>query len=274
MPAVDSHAHAFDLTRQGWGGDRGFDIQPNELGTARQFLHMLSCHGFTHGVLINPLGGYGANNTYMLEAIAEAGGRLKGVALLPDATPEAEISRMVEGGIVGIRFNLDFPTSPPLLGPAGERALARAREVGWFAQIHYHHGESIIAALPVLRGAGLPVIIDHSGRPELEGGLAQRGFQALLELGRSTDAVIKLSGVFRFSKTGSPYADTDPYIAALIEAFGMDRCIWGSDWPFLRARERVDFGPLLAALHRVVPDAADREKVLWTTPARLFRMSA
>ena len=25
MPAVDSHAHAFDLSRQGWGGDRGFD---------------------------------------------------------------------------------------------------------------------------------------------------------------------------------------------------------------------------------------------------------
>lgn len=274
MPAVDSHAHAFDLTRQGWGGDRGFDIQPNELGTAPQFLHMLACHGFTHGVLINPLGGYGADNTYMLEAIRDAGGRLKGVALLPDGTPDAEIRRMVEGGIVGIRFNLDFPTSPPLLGPVGERALARAREVGWFAQIHYHHGASVIQALPTLRAAKLPVIIDHSGRPELEGGLRQQGFQALLELGRSTAAVIKLSGVFRFSRTGSPYEDTDPYVAALIGAFGIDRCIWGSDWPFLRAKARTDYGPLLAALHRVVPDAAEREKVLWANPARLFRMRA
>ena len=274
MPAVDSHAHAFDLSRQGWGGDRGFDIQPNELGTAPQFLHMLSTHGFTHGVLINPLGGYGANNTYMLEAIRAAGGRLKGVALLPDATPEAEIRRMVDGGIVGIRFNLDFPTSPPLHGPAGERSLARAREAGWFAQLHYHHAESIIAALPVLRAARLPVIIDHSGRPELKGGLHQKGFQALLEYGRSTDAVIKLSGVFRFSATGSPYEDTDPYIAALVDAFGIERCIWGSDWPFVRAKGRVDFGPLLAALHRVVPDAADRGKVLWANPARLFRMTA
>ncbi|NKE43828.1 amidohydrolase [Roseomonas frigidaquae] len=274
MPAVDSHAHAFDLTRQGWGGDRGFDIQANELGTAPQFLHMLASHGFTHGVLINPLGGYGANNTYMLEAIAASAGRLKGVALLPDATPEAEIHRMVQGGIVGIRFNLDFPTSPPLLGPVGERALARARDVGWFAQLHYHHGDSLIAALPRLRAAKLPVIIDHCGRPELAGGLDQPGFRALLELGRSSDAVIKLSGIFRFSVTDSPYADTDPFVAALIEAFGIDRCIWGSDWPFLRARARTDFGPLLAALHRVLPDAADREKVLWTNPARLFRMSA
>ena len=274
MPAVDSHAHAFDLSRQGWGGDRGFDIQPNELGSAKQFLHVLACHGFTHGVLINPLGGYGANNTYMLEAIAEAKGKLKGVALLPDATPEAEIHRMVEGGIVGIRFNLDFPTSPPLLGPSGERALARAREVGWFAQIHYHHGQSLVDALPALRTAKVPVVIDHCGRPELDGGPDQTGFQALLELGRDADAYAKLSGIFRFTATGSPYEDTDPYVAALVEAFGIDRCIWGSDWPFLRAKARTDFGPLLAALHRVVPDAAAREKVLWTNPARLFRMTA
>ncbi|WP_439597569.1 amidohydrolase family protein [Falsiroseomonas sp.] len=268
MPAVDCHAHAFDLTRQGWGGDRGFDIASNELGTAPQFLHMLASHGFTHGVLINPLGGYGADNTYMLEAIAAAGGRLKGVALLPDATAEAEVHRLVEGGIVGIRFNLDFPTSPPLRA----HALARAREAGWFVQIHYHHGESFTAAIPLLRAAGLPVIIDHSGRPELPGGLQQPAFRALLDFGRDSDAVIKLSGVFRFSETGSPYVDTDPYIAALIEAFGIDRCIWGSDWPFLRATSRTDFGPLLAALHRVVPDAADRERVLWRNPARLFGM--
>ncbi|MGG5822106.1 amidohydrolase family protein [Falsiroseomonas sp. HW251] len=272
MPAVDSHAHAFDLSRQGWGGDRGFDVQPNELGTARQFLHVLECHGFTHGLLINPLGGYGANNTYMLEAIAEAKGRLKGVALLPNETPEAEIRRMVEGGIVGIRFNLEFPTSPPLHGPAGEWALARAREVGWFAQVHYHHGPSIVAAMPILRKAGVPVVVDHCGRPELEAGIGQPGFQALLELGRSADAYVKLSGIFRFTATGSPYEDTDPYVRALIEAFGVDRCVWASDWPFLRAKARTDYGPLLAALHRVVPDAADREKILWTNPARLFRM--
>ena len=60
----------------------------------------------------------------------------------------------------------------------------------------------------------------------------------------------------------------------LAEAFTLDRCIWGSDWPFLRAKERTDFGPLLAALHRVLPDAADRERVLWTNPSRLFGMTA
>ncbi|WP_426959394.1 amidohydrolase family protein [Muricoccus radiodurans] len=274
MPAVDCHAHAFNLARQGWGSDRGFDISPGELGTAEQFLHLLSLHGFTHGVLINPLGGYGANNTYMLEAIAAAKGRLKGVALLPDGTPEAEIRRMVEGGIVGIRFNLDFPTSPPLHGEAGQRSLARAREVGWMVQVHYHHNDSIVAAIPILRAAGCPVLIDHSGRPDLAMGLDQPGFQALLEFGRSSDAIIKLSGLFRLTQEGAPYHDTDPYIASLIEAFTLDRCIWGSDWPFLRAKHRTDFAPLLDALARMIPDAADREKVLWDNPARIFRLTA
>ena len=273
MPAIDSHAHAFDLTRQGWGGDRGFDILANELGTAKQFLHMLSCHGFTHGVLINPLGGYGANNTYMLEAIADSVGRLKGVALLPDGTAEAEIRRMVEGGIVGIRFNLDYAVSPSLMGEAGQRSLAQARDAGWLIQVHYHT-DSIIEALPVLRAARLPVVIDHCGRPHMDQGMDGKAFRALLDYGRDSDAVIKLSGAFRFTEAGSPYADTDPWIAALIEAFTLDRCIWGSDWPFLRAKERTDFGPLLAALHRVLPDAADRERVLWTNPSRLFGMTA
>ncbi len=273
MPAIDTHAHAFDLTRQGWGGDRGFDIQANELGTAPQFLEMLRCNGFTHGVLINPLGGYGADNTYMLEAIAASGGRLKGIALLPDGTPEAAVRRMVEGGIRGIRFNLDFPTSPTLHGAAGQRALDCAREAGWMVQVHYH-SDSILAALPILRAARLPVVIDHSGRPHLDQGPEAPAFRALLDFGRTTDAIIKLSGVFRFSATGSPYADTDPYIAALVDAFTLDRCVWGSDWPFLRAKQRTDFGPLLAALHRVLLDAADREKVLWTNPARLFGFTA
>ena len=46
--------------------------------------------------------------------------------------------------------------------------------------------------------------------------------------------------------------------------------MWGSDWPFVRTDERIDYGPELACLQRWLPDEADRRKVLWDTPARLF----
>ncbi len=139
----------------------------------------------------------------------------------------------------------------------------------WVVLVHYE-GETILEALPVLRRCGCPVIIDHSGRPSVAAGLDQPGFRALLDFGREGRAIIKLSGAFRFSRTGWPYFDSDPYMHALIDAFGLDRCIWGSDWPFVKARYRVDYGPLLAYLRRLVPDVADQQRILWDNPAHIF----
>ncbi len=50
--------------------------------------------------------------------------------------------------------------------------------------------------------------------------------------------------------------------------------MWASDWPFLRAPARVDYGVLLALVLQLLPDAAQRRKVLWETPDALFRFTA
>ena len=81
---------------------------------------------------------------------------------------------------------------------------------------------------------------------------------------------MKLSGPFRSSVEGYPYRDVDPFVAAVIQAFTLARCVWGSDWPFVRMDERMDYGPPLVCLQRWLPDPADRRTVLWDTPARLF----
>ena len=54
------------------------------------------------------------------------------------------------------------------------------------------------------------------------------------------------------------------------DAFTPQRCVWGSDWPFLRMPMRMDYGPVLANLERWIPDPGARRQVLWETPARLF----
>jgi predicted TIM-barrel fold metal-dependent hydrolase len=79
-----------------------------------------------------------------------------------------------------------------------------------------------------------------------------------------------LSGYYKFSLTPHPYEDTWPFIMALVEAFTLDRCVWGSDWPFLRAPQRLDYGPLLAALPLLFPDPDHQHRLLWRTPARLL----
>ena len=84
---------------------------------------------------------------------------------------------------------------------------------------------------------------------------------------------MKLSGFSQFSRERYPYPDIRPFISALVEAFGPDACVWGSDWPFLRAPERMDYGPLLHLIRTLVSDET-ASKVLCDTPRRLFGFGA
>jgi predicted TIM-barrel fold metal-dependent hydrolase len=266
--AVDAHAHCYDVEHFTPDASSGFDLLANERGSVQDYEAVLDAHGITHAVLVNPLGGYGTDNRHLLRTIAGSNGRFKGIALLAEDADERTVAALIDGGIAGIRFNLNFETSPSLYGPAGDRALAIAREAGWIVQIHYA-GDTIIPALDRLAGVER-VVIDHCGRPSLDLGIEQPGFAALLELGRQGRTYIKLSGFFRLTSEGWPYRACDDYVEALIDAFSIERCLWGSDWPFLRASRRVDYGPQLAYLARMVPDQAAREHILWHNPARLF----
>mgnify|MGYP006375368747 FL=1 len=65
-------------------------------------------------------------------------------------------------------------------------------------------------------------------------------------------------------------SDVQPFVHALIDAFTLDACLWASDWPFLKATQRLDVGPLLRAIERLLPDPNDRRRLLWDTPCRWF----
>ena len=265
--AVDCHAHCYDLAEQDFSASSGFHVHPNERGSARDYEAVLDAHGISHAVLVNPLGGYGTDNRYLLRTIAAGGGRFRGIALLAEDADERTVAALADGGIAGIRFNLNFPTSPSLYGAAGERSLAIARELGWIVQVHYS-GDAIVPALPTLRASGCTVVIDHCGRPDTTAGIDQPGFAELLAYGREGSAFIKLAAFFRMA--AAPYRDCLPFAQALIDAFTVERCLWGSDWPFVRATTRVDYGPQRAFLDVAVPSPADRARILWDNPARLF----
>lgn len=55
-----------------------------------------------------------------------------------------------------------------------------------------------------------------------------------------------------------------------VEAFTIDRCVWASDWPHLRASARVDYGVPLQVMLRLFPSLEDRRRILWRTPRMLF----
>ena len=81
---------------------------------------------------------------------------------------------------------------------------------------------------------------------------------------------MKLSAPFRLAPPPSGYGAIDAFAESLLSAFGIEGCVWGSDWPFLDVRDRISYADLPATLGRWLPDATDRRRILWTNPVRLF----
>ena len=266
--AADCHAHVFCGSKYPYVSETQYQPHPSQAGTAAQFRAVLAAHGMTHGLLVGA-GPYGPDNRCMLEAIAAAGGRFRGIALAAPDISDRELGSLAGRGVVGIRINLMNHGMRPLIEPGADRLLARVKEMNWFVQIHCQKDE-LAQAAPVLHKAGVRIMVDHFGRPDVKRGIRQLGFETLLEFGRSGNAVVKLSGPFRSSAEGYPYRDVDPFIAAAVEAYTLKNCVWGSDWPFVRMDERMDYGPVQSCLARWIPDPADRQKVLWENPKRFF----
>jgi predicted TIM-barrel fold metal-dependent hydrolase len=268
LPAADCHAHIFCPGRYPFVVDANYTPHPTQQGTATNFAAVLDTHGLTHGLLVaaEP---YMTDNRCMLDAIAEHGSRFKGVALVAPDIADRDLDALTEKPIVGIRYNLTSFGMRQFNHPATPRLFARLKELGWFLQIHCEKDE-LAEAMPILLSSGVRAMIDHFGRPDPSRGLDQPGFAALLELGRATDAVVKLSGPYRSSLAGYPYHDIDPFIAAAIEAFTLNRCVWGSDWPFTRHDARMDYGPELSCVARWLPAEQDQRQLMWETPKRLF----
>jgi predicted TIM-barrel fold metal-dependent hydrolase len=267
--AADCHAHVFgDRARYPFSPKTHYAPDPSQQGTAEKFLAVLDAHGFTHGLLVGAAP-YLYDNSCMLDAIANSRGRLKGIGLVKPEISDKDLASLNDRGVVGMRINLMSFGMRELTEPGADRLFSRVKEMNWLVQIHCEK-DNLIAAAPYLRNWGVRIMIDHFARPDIKAGVGNAGFQTMLELGKSGNAVVKLSGPFRSSLQGYPYTDVDPFVAAAIKAFTLDNCVWGSDWPFVRMDERMDYGPPATCLERWLPDPGDRQKVLWDTPARLF----
>lgn len=266
---VDTHAHVIDPARFPIPGGPGYKPAPHEVGTREQYLATLDRHGVTHGLLVQP-SGYVYDNRAMLDAIAAAPTRLKGIAVVAPDADDRLLDSLGRSGVIGLRFNLTDAEDTALADALRSGLIERMAKRGWFAQIHAD-GPRWVDAAAMLRRARVQVLIDHIGRPLMTGSIAQPGFQAVLALADEGRATVKLSGLFRVSAKAPPYQDVGPFIAMILERFTPDRCVWGSDWPFLNMARPVDYAQELDALRRVVPDPVGRAKILWDTPARLLR---
>ena len=270
-PKIDCHNHVLDPLRFPYAADVPYRPSGQEIGTAVQLDAVLAAYGVRHALIVGPNSGYGTDNRCLLDALALGQGRHKGVAVVNCDVDAAELERLKALGIVGVTMNATY-------FPAGYYAnagplLAKLAALGLFIQVQVEH-EQMATLAPMLIHSGANIVIDHCGRPTPDAGLDQPGFRAVLDLARTGRASVKLSGYAKFSQLPYPHADTHRYIRALVDAYGLDACMWGSDWPYLKASERLDYGPLLKLVEILFPDRDSRQKLLWDTPRRLFAFGA
>jgi predicted TIM-barrel fold metal-dependent hydrolase len=225
------------------------------MGTAAQLLHVMDAHGTRYALIVGPNSGT-PFKCCPIDATPAAAA--KGIAVVRNDASRADLAALKDVGIVGVAWNVTHYGVDYYAGAAA--LLDRLRVLDFFVQVQVEH-DQLVPLLPMLERSDVRILIDHCGRPTPAAGLDQPGFRALLGLAATRRAFVKLSGIVKFSREPFPHHDVQPYLDALLAAFTPDACMWASDWPFLRAPARVDYGVLLALLPQLIPDAAQRHKV-------------
>jgi predicted TIM-barrel fold metal-dependent hydrolase len=210
----------------------------------------------------------GHDNSYLFAALRAHPDRLRGVPWIAPRTSTAQWDEMGRIGVTGLRFPIrELPT--PNWADYKE-AFAEAKARGWHLHL-YVESSRLAEILPVMLASGANVVVPHLGLfdPKL-GPKGDPGFKVLLESARTGRVYVMMTAPYRTSVEGAREA-----APMLLDAFGPDRLVWGSDWPHTNTTlDRVTTYPQMRrALDEWVPDPAARNKILIDTPTRLFQFS-
>lgn len=254
MMTIDAHLHLWviDPEQYPWQPIGGY-VPEKEASLAR-YLDSMEEARIDRAVLVQPTV-YGWDNSYLLACRNSHPETFKAVVLVdPFSTTAADtMVHLAEKGADGLRINLQlqpleqwncaslwdlfsaceklrmpvcFQTTPDYFG--------LIKQIGNKYQFH--------------------IVIDHLGRPAPDSKPTDPGFQALLALSDLPNVFVKLSGLNYYSRVPAPYADTWDLVKAVKAAFGPERCIWGSDFPFIL--EHWSFAGML----QVMQDSLDFDK--------------
>jgi predicted TIM-barrel fold metal-dependent hydrolase len=220
-------------------------------------------------VIIQP-STYGTDNRLQIASRQTLGAEnFRVVAVVAEDISDAELRRLDEQGVRGIRFNLGFPgvltvSSLPALAP-------RLAELGWHCQINMRPKQiednaDLLASLPGR------LVFDHLAQVPQPAGVESGPYKIIRGLLDRGKAWVKLSGPYVSSKQGAPdYADAGAVAAAYIKA-APERLVWGSDWPHPSEpkEHKPDDARLFDLFAQCAGDAAAFKRILVDNPAELY----
>jgi len=230
--------------------------------------------GTTRVVIVTPRN-YATNNGATVDAIAQLGiANARGVAVVHPAITNAELKKLHDAGIRGIRFSLSDPATAVVTPDMVEPLSKRVADLGWHVQFNVD-GEQVVQLRDLLLRLPSQMVFDHLAHPPLPDGVKHASHRIVRELIDKGRTWVKLSGAYSNSKVGAPYPEATAIAQAFVKA-APERLVWGSDWPHpgLPDNNKPDDALLFDLLSQWAPAPATRNRILVQNPQTLYGFAA
>ena len=276
MTRIDSHQHFWQPKR----GDYGW-MPMDDAVLARPYAPadlapQLDECGIERTVLVQAAPTV-AETEYML-GLADAGDRVAGVVGWVDfERPEDRktLERLsAHPKFLGIRPMIqDIPDDDWMLREDVQWGFAAVSDLGLTFDAlgfprHLANFLTIFTRYPDMR-----VVVDHCMKPQIRDhsdGNFRFWAEGMARIADGTGAYCKLSGLVTEADPDWTVADLRPYADHVLEVFGPERVLWGSDWPVCRLRgEYADWFAAAQALTEGL-SGAERERVFGGTAAAFY----
>jgi len=259
---VDCHIHIYD--------SRYPSSSPVMAGSTVADYRLLQKRiGFERVVIVTPRH-YVTDNTVTTDAIKEFGiDNARGVGVLRPTVTDAELKKLNDAGIRGIRFTVGDPHTAVVSIDMIEPLAKRIADYGWHVQLNMPC-DKIVEHAGMLRRLPTQLVFDHLGKPPENEGIRHPSHAVIRDMLDKRRAWVKVSGAYMNTQVGPPtYGDATLVAQAFVRA-APERCVWGSDWPHPSPKVKPDDAVLFDLLSVWAPDEATRNRILVTNPQDLY----
>lgn len=234
MLTIDAQVHAYERDRpeRPW-----VDVLagPPEV-TGADMIAAMDAVGVDAAILVSPWTMYRYDESYALDVHAAYPGRFAMVKPVDPTDPgvaETIASWAPVEGTVGVRIMLSQAEASDPNDPGLNRVLEAAGRSGLPVNLSCKGSLELVGALAA-RNAGTRLVVDHLGLEQPRTPPAPREpfaeLPKLLDLAQYENVAVKVSGACTLSHEPFPYNDLWDPLRRVLDAFGFDRCMWGTDW--------------------------------------------